>query len=102
MINKSMELNKSRGLKSIFFQIHTIGPTINPQPNKVSRVAKDVPMLLGNSEAIIEKLAVRNAAFPRASIILITKASAIKASCPGIRSRSPKSIALVPVVKTPP
>ena len=46
--------------------------------------------------------AVKKAAFPRASIILMAKASVMKASCEGTRSKRPNRIALVPVVKTPP
>ena len=52
----------------------TIGPTINPRPKNVSSVAKVVPTEFGNSFAMIAKDDVRKAAFPRASIILITKA----------------------------
>lgn len=52
----------------------TIGPTISPNPKKVSSVAKVVPTEFGNSLAIIAKLDVRKAAFPSASMILITNA----------------------------
>lgn len=52
----------------------TIGPTINPRPKNVSSVAKVVPTEFGNSFAIIANDDVRKAAFPKASIILITKA----------------------------
>lgn len=79
-----------------------MGPTINPSPKKVSRVAKEVPTLVGNSLAMIVKLAVKNAAFPSASIIRITNASVMNIVWPGTRSRRPKRIAEVPVVKTPP
>lgn len=52
-----------------------MGPTIKPSPKKVSSVAKVVPTELGNSLAMMAKLDVRKAAFPRASMILMTKAS---------------------------
>lgn len=52
----------------------TIGPTIKPNPKNVSSVANVVPTELGNSFAIIAKLDVRNAALPKASMILIMNA----------------------------
>ena len=97
-----MCLYRRKLLTEISYFLHTIGPTINPHPKSVSSVAKEVPMLFGNSDAIIVNEAVKNAAFPSASTILMTKASAINASCSGTRSRRPNNIALVPVVKTPP
>lgn len=79
-----------------------MGPTINPSPKNVSRVAKDVPTLCGNSAAMIVNEAVKNAEFPSASIILIINARVINAVRPGTRSSIPKRIAEVPVIKTPP
>jgi hypothetical protein len=60
-----------------------------------------VPTEFGNSLAMMAKLDVRKAAFPRASIILIIKARVMNIVCPGTRSRRPKRIADVPVVNIP-
>lgn len=60
-----------------------------------------VATLFGNSLAMMAKEAVRNAAFPSASTIRITKAAEMKPVWLGIRSSSPKIIADVPVVKMP-
>jgi len=55
-----------------------VGPTIRPKPKKVSKLANVMATLFGNSLAIMAKLAVKNAAFPIASIILIKKDRIIK------------------------
>lgn len=55
----------------------TIGPTINPKPKNVSNEANVMLTLFGNSLAIMANDAVKNAAFPNASMIRTTNANVI-------------------------
>jgi hypothetical protein len=48
---------------------------MRPNPKNVSSIANDDPTEFGNSEAIIVKLAVKNAALPQASMTRITNAN---------------------------
>jgi hypothetical protein len=99
---KFSSTRRARSDKGGFVRLRlTIGPTIRPRPKKVSSVANVVPTLFGNSLAMMAKLDVRKAAFPRASMMRMTKASVMNIVWPGTRSSRPKRIADVPVVKIP-
>lgn len=74
---------------------------MRPSPKHVSSDAKVEPTLFGNSEAIMLKEAVKNAAFPKASMIRTTNAAVMNRVCPGILSSNPNTMAAVPVVKIP-
>ena len=79
----------------------TVGPAINPKPKKVSRMAKADATLSGNSWATILNAVVMNAAFPRASMILIRNENVRNIVVPFILFRKPKHMQEMDTVNKP-